>query len=1135
MKRLLLIPLLIACNERSTGLAPTPTGTGPKVVWDIEARPLPEIPLPNDQAARLDPSTATGRRLNVSEHAPTEYERRTRRAFNTLDGFGTYAPIMVSFEGPIDVDDLYARHNPDDDFRNDAVFLLNVDPDCARFGEEVALDVGRGRFPVTLYHHDQRIPDPEAPEGYRLDDGNALFDFDPLGQLNNMLFPEPENLRDPSACQALEAGSVAYDRCIADTLMTFYERSSDTLILRPIWPLEERCTYAVVLSSRLRGEDGSPVRSPFIGVNPREQTEALAPLESLLPRYDLGLEDVAFAWSFTTGTQTEDLLALRAGLYGHGVFAELADAFPVESLKWWTQAELGEVEDDRSLLDQSCAGHAMAAFWSLRGEWAPNLCALEADFTATAGVAGGTFAAPDLLVDDDGIATEAYPADDDELWRVDPVRGEVTYGPTEVTFWCALPHERAQCPEGNPEGLPFCKPFPVVLYGHGYGGSRGEILNHIGRHNAMGAAICALDGPGHGLSRLLQDISEEIAFTLGAPLFARLGLQGLDQLILRGRDRDLNNDGLKDSGADMWTSDVFHTRDMVRQSALETLQFVRILRSMDGREAGGRVLGDIDGDGSVDLGGPLNTVAMWGISLGGIVSGVVAGAEPTLNGASPNAGGAGLTDIATRSTQAGVPQAVVLPIIGPLVAGCLPTDDHQNPLPLETQVEDDCLDTGEEDVDGGTLRLAFLVNRLARIEKLEFGRIEGVRPRDVLRLENLDNGETAEATVDARGRVRLAVPADALGPIARRPLLGLGDEDTEPVEFADTAKLGDRLVLTVVGRGVLREIQQPFTFWGTTYPTGAPLVAPQEGLGLKRNTKDFRRFLGIAQHALGPADPGVWAARYTLEPAEAAYDPNWRPGLQHTLVMPTAGDSNVPVNTGIANARAAGALGSWLREPDKYGPEHGWRQLFAPDPRLGKSPDQHLIDTYAVEGDPRLQRHADSNPINPNVIYDVDDVSDGAAEWSCGDSDWSAQIGENRCPEEHEGSEVFFPAARGEHPLRLNWPRADGSHDAFRLPVLRPAGQHGIYNAQSFRTFDADAYMVNFTIRFLLSRGRAVSHEAGCDCSAARLPNFTLNGEPRYPAHNNRACTDADLKLCSTECAEAWGLWAPDEAACVTP
>ena len=68
-----------------------------------------------------------------------------------------------------------------------------------------------------------------------------------------------------------------------------------TLILRPVWPLEERCTYAVALTKRLVGASGKPVESPFAYVNHRDQSKALARLPELLARYGLAREDIAFA------------------------------------------------------------------------------------------------------------------------------------------------------------------------------------------------------------------------------------------------------------------------------------------------------------------------------------------------------------------------------------------------------------------------------------------------------------------------------------------------------------------------------------------------------------------------------------------------------------------------------------------------------------------------------------------------------------------------------------------------------------------------------------------------------------------------------------------------------------------------
>ena len=319
-------------GERSNGLMNAKPGGGPAVVWDVEAKPLPEIPLPNDSATRLDASSATGRRLNISEEASTELERRSRRQFNRLDGFGTYAPITVSFDAPLELTNIIERHK-DTDFRNDAFFLLNVDEDCERFGEEVTMDIGGGRFPVTHMRRGDRQPNAEAPLGYALNHRGSFFRYDLQADSNNLLFSDRNedinrngiidpgedldhdgvldqpNFVDPAACDDVVAGSSEHDRCVADNLLTWYERESDTLILRPIWPLEAGCSYAVVLTDRLTGEDGRLIDSPFTAVNPRDQTSDLTPVLYMLGRYGLSIDNIRFAWSFTTGTVTADMEA----------------------------------------------------------------------------------------------------------------------------------------------------------------------------------------------------------------------------------------------------------------------------------------------------------------------------------------------------------------------------------------------------------------------------------------------------------------------------------------------------------------------------------------------------------------------------------------------------------------------------------------------------------------------------------------------------------------------------------------------------------------------------------------------------------------------------------------------------------
>jgi hypothetical protein len=182
-----------------------------------------------------------------------------------------------------------------------------------------------------------------------------------------------------------------------------------------------------------------------------------------------------------------------------------------------------------------------------------------------------------------------------------------------------------------------------------------------------------------------------------------------------------------------------------------------------------------------------------------------------------------------------------------------------------------------------------------------------------------------------------------------------------------------------------------------------------------------------------------------------------------------------------------------------------------------------------------MQRYADAS-FNPNTVYDPDNASDGATQFSCGPTDWSASSGESYCPDEYLGQEVFFPVPHPEagDELRATHDRGDGFVDAFRMPLLRPGGQHGIYNAQSFRVFDNDAYAVNETARFMASGGRRVEHVAGCDCSAEAIGGFTLSGEPAFPGLGEQ-CDATKMKLCSPACAEAWGMRVPEVAACELP
>src|SRR5262249_9122919 len=140
----------------------------------------------------------------------------------------------------------------------------------------------------------------------------------------------------------------------------------------------------------------------------------------------------------------------------------------------------------------------------------------------------------------------------------------------------------------------------------------------------------------------------------------------------KSRARDLDNDGVPDSGGDFWTADTFHTRDVVRQSIIDWFNLVRVMKSWDGKrtmDMGGKqvVAGDFDGDGVPDLGGPDAPYFVFGSSLGGILSSILPAVEPEIVAAAPVSGGSGLGDIGARSTLSPVVQAVFLEVLGPLL------------------------------------------------------------------------------------------------------------------------------------------------------------------------------------------------------------------------------------------------------------------------------------------------------------------------------------------------------------------------------------------------------------------------------------------------------------------------------------
>lgn len=1077
-------------GPRPAGLWLAPSGDGPRVNFDIDARPLPEVPFPNDIATRLDPTSPTSRRVNVSVVAgTTELERGVRAKADALEGFGTFASAWASFDRPIDLCTIAARHHADDRFDNDAVYLVNVTPGHRNYGRPMLLDLGRGNFPIAL---------PKT---------NNYFENDSRSDGDNLVFETKDEDVNRDGVLQLEEDSDADGHLDRPTLLpacptrwrydrpTFYESETNTLIMRPVLPLDEGATYAVILTTRLRGErapgevEGKPVRSPFPWVNHARQTAQLRPLADKAVVTGLGLRwddrtgtspEIAFTWAFTTQRPTEVLVAIRRGMAGGGPLGFLKERFPprpkptplldrpvrvnrakscasntdcggsiscdleVKLCACRADADCDPGDDCKStttgagslvkLCGRRYPTFAIPADWFLDkvgellaraagGGSGPSVKALldgirdNVDYFVA-----GTVKTPNFLVDKNGQGTGPdNPGDDDEIFDIDLNTGRATVEEGWTDFWCSIPKPR----EGHGP------PYPVAFYGHGYTSNKVEMLGFAGPMARLGIAHCGVNAFGHGLDIPddIQSIVELVTSTVPVANFVKM--------LEPGRARDLNNDTVLDSGGDFWTADTFHTRDIVRQSIVEHMAVIQAMREFDGTRAWDDVnadgkpdlAGDWNGDGVIDLGGPNAKYHAWGQSLGGFISSLLAAVEPAIVAAAPVAGGGGLADVGIRSVQGGVVEAVFLRIMGPIVIG--------RPTPA------------------GLVDLVMLVPDVnsgagPKGDGLVIARDRAIAAGDAVTLRNLVNGEERTVVAGAQGRFRLAIAADAVNPVEKRRRLRLtpNRDPTEWMRVDDPRQLGDALVIEVRDAGVPRTERPRLVvdkfgvdvpFQGTIYPQDAPLAALQEGFGLIRQTPSFRRFMVLAQLILEPADPVNYAPHFHLDPFR--YDDvgeTATPGA-NLLDVPTVGDMNVPVNTGIAIAKAAGILE--VNDP-------GYCYVLPQNRRCyGMTPNDKLIQKFVLEGLHRLERFG-----RPQQ-FDADDLSNGLKTWKPGDP-----------PD-------FPDFLRLDPPLRATVPAVGKGRAGMRIPYVTPKGDHGFAIPDPTAEFDINTYMAYLVADYFASDG----------------------------------------------------------------
>jgi hypothetical protein len=1088
------------------------TGDGPQVRWDLGARPLPNIPLPNDVATWPDPTSPTGRRINASFVAPTALESRVRTEFGELDGWGTYAPISVAFDAALDLHDLIDRQGgtrfATSDFARHAVYLVDLDT-----GLPVPIDVDSGSFHYVTENTNRYFPnDPRGLEAQTLlesveEDVNTNGVLDPGEDTDFDGVLDHPNTLDGTAGTSPED---TYDHTVF-----FWERETNTLLLRPILPLHEAHEYAVVLTDRLVGTNGSPVRSPFDAIHHVSQFDSISRLRRLFASHpdlygDLatrGFDGVRFAWSFTTQTVTHDLIALREGLYGRGPYAFLADQYPAD---FYPAPSRGGSQTHTC--DPGTPNVTVVPWAALQdtlrtlattalGVDGPGADALLATYDNVDHVVIGYFQTPFLAGD------PRAPGADDH-WRLGGLDAQHPPHTDLVPVMIVVPREDAT----------HHQPFPVTFYGHGYTGANIEAFGFAGEVARNGVATVAIDAVGHGVG------FDANTRRLAEALFATSCLGPMGRMLSVDRAVDLNHDGVSDPGGDFWSAYLFHTRDVVRQTVLDHIQLIRILRQFAGAPGGPRSTpsftwtpppydaahpampitsngdltgaghptpaGDFDGNGTPDIGGWDNGYHAWGESLGAFIAVLLGAVDPMVRTAAPTSGAGGLEDVGIRTDLGGVRNAVALRTMGPLVLGM--------PHTTGPSVDSACA--------SGDTSIQFYVTDVNDARTIEMACLHPneLAEGDAVVVSNLSAREARCGGVGAGGAFRVAIPADE--PTRVQGSTGMPDGwiggDAIAIDVYHGAAMQMDYATCTMRDGSHPRPSRSIETWESMHGTGpghclhcaiyqaAPfedgsfLVAPTGGFGLRRQSPDFRRFQALAQVALEPADPINYVRNYYLEPVHAS-DATYA-GPRSLLVAMSIGDQDVPISAGNAMARAAGllpfvpsdgpdALADW-RAPSTFMAQHGYA-----------SPHDMLNGYFVLEGVSRLHREPIMGALD--FLADVDNLSDGLSLYQAnGDPGGTLRPVTAMPPLRWTRASM---AAGATAPFDPPYGTYDAISGVLEIYVV-PQGNHGTEVPNPMKTWDEGVYYPHLLGRWFATDGRDLRYHtdpAGHRC----LENWTCD------------------------------------------
>jgi len=812
--------IVAGCSEKVRefdGLWPTESGTGPMVIFDPLAKPSSIVPFPNDMMTMPDKDTLTGKRVNVPVNADTNMENDIRRNMNALDGFGVFTPITVSFDAAISTSTV----------TESTVIIINLNPSSLHYGEKVKLSLGSGAFPQTIEHH--HFFDPN----------------DPKGESDNLIFSTE-----------VKATSEKFEK--------FYDEESNTLLFRPLLPLDQQSLHAVILTKSIKGENGEPIRSPFKYVNHSFQTEDLKKALPILAEMGIEPEDIAFAWVFTTQSITALLETVQLGLQGKGVLSGLKSVYPPVVSHIYDVGPTCENEGNTHIIKAKAFEGLLKGILEspvggmLAGEDIGMVQQIF-NFKNVDYFVFGNFVSPSF------IETPDYVMD------LNPKTGKGTIKAGNVPFFAAVPTPTTENGFAQP-------PYPVLIFGHGYGGLAD--LDMLALSNIMGSfgiAVMSIDAVGFGPTDYLSPLanpaaaSDLIADALGIELPPELICDALKGMIITpvatnmcipinedikgcdfykdltskglfyvltkvGRAEDVNGDGIPDSGKTFVSSNVFRTRDIFRQTVIDEMQLSSIIKNM-GKYKRDYLKGVfIDEDGNPIIGGPDNPVFYAGQSMGGVMGSLLMAVDTNIVRGVLNVGGGGLGDLELRSTLRGALDTGFVQIFGPIVVG----------KPGATEGYVDVFINDEENTIG-SLHASL---------------------GDTVVVENTTKGKIVKEKVRDDGSFGIHIAADE----------------------------GDVLSVRVEGKA------------GAIY---IPVTKFRKGMGLIRNTANFRRQIEMAQIGTEAGDPVNYAIHYNNYNEDGYPRQTLFKGQgpeKKLLIQVYARDTTVPIANGIMLGRAAGMI-----------------------------------------------------------------------------------------------------------------------------------------------------------------------------------------------------------------------------------